>query len=263
VGAVEQTHIEVHVLSTRLGEEPGGWSEEHAHSDQAEDRFVAVLIREKAPELGHRNVSDGMEQTEELNLSLVKFEGFEVILFSSSSTNSQMRKYDIYDSNHVEFDFKIAIYFSWAIKRTEKDQHIAAQAAALFGAQARKKNVDVIFISSLASLPIHSKSNYGNYKLEAEHSMKMSGHAVVRPGTITSKHDADISSSLTQMLRYVTLARIFTYLSRKILIPTVEIECFAHKILNLVKNPQPCDINLIQNIVSLEEFSSRPRVILA
>jgi hypothetical protein len=192
----------------------------------------------------------------------LKFEGFEVILFSSSSTNSQMRKYDIYDSNHVEFDFKIAIYFSWAIKRTEKDQHIAAQAAALFGAQAKKKKVYVIFISSLASLPIHSKSNYGNYKLEAEHSMKMSGHAVVRPGTITSKHDADISSSLTQMLRYVTLARIFTYLSRKILIPTVGIECFSHEILNLVKNPQPCDINLIQNIVSLEEFSSitTPRI---
>ena len=186
----------------------------------------------------------------------LKFEGFEVILFSSSSTNSQMRKYNIYDSNHVEFDFKIAIYFSWAIKRTEKDQHMAAQAAALFGDQARKKNVYVIFISSLASLPIHSKSNYGNYKLEAEHSMKVSGHAVVRPGTITSKHDADISSSLTQMLRYVTLARIFTYLSRKILIPTVEIECFSHKILNLVKNPEPCDINLIQNIVSLEEFAS-------
>jgi hypothetical protein len=167
-----------------------------------------------------------------------------------------MRKYDIYDSKHVEFDFKIAIYFSWAIKRTEKDQHMAAQAAALFGAQARKKNVDVIFISSLASLPIHSKSNYGNYKLEAEHSMKVSGHAVVRPGTITSKHDSVMSSSLNQMLKHVTLARIFTYLSRKILIPTVGIECFSHEILKLVKNPQPCDINLIQNIVSLEEFAS-------
>lgn len=186
----------------------------------------------------------------------LKFEGFEVILFSSSSTNSQIRKYNIYDSNHVEFDFKIAIYFSWAIKRTEKDQHMAAQAAALFGAQARKKNVDVIFISSLASLPIHSRSNYGNYKLEAEHSMKVLGHAVVRPGTITSKHDFVMSSSLNQMLKHVTLARIFTYLSRKILIPTVGIECFSHKILNLVKNPQPCDINLIQNIVSLEEFAS-------
>lgn len=186
----------------------------------------------------------------------LKFEGFEVILFSSSSTNSQMRKYDIYDSNHVEFDFKIAIYFSWAIKRTEKDQHIAAQAAALFGAQARKKNVDVIFISSLASLPIHSKSNYGNYKLEAEHSMKVLGHAVVRPGTITSKNDSVISSSLNQMLKHVTLARIFTFLSRKILIPTVGIECFSHKILNLVQNPQSCDINLVQNIVSLEEFAS-------
>ena len=94
----------------------------------------------------------------------LKFEGFEVLLFSSSTTNSQIHKYDIYDSNHVEFDFKIAIYFSWAVKRNEKDQRMAAQAAALFGAHARKKNVDVIFISSLASLPIHARSNYGNYK---------------------------------------------------------------------------------------------------
>ena len=186
----------------------------------------------------------------------LEFEGYEVILFSSSPANSQIRKYDIYDSNHIEFDFKIAIYFSWAIERTEKDQHIAAQAASLFGEHARKRNVNVIFISSLASLPIHSKSNYGKYKLEAEKSMKLSGHAVVRPGTITSKHDSGMSSSFTQMLRYVKLARIFTHLSRKILIPTVGVEYFSHKILNLVKNPQPCDFNLIQNIVSLEEFAS-------
>ena len=59
-----------------------------------------------------------------------------------------------------------------------------------------------------------------------------------------------------QMLRYLTLARMFTYLSKKIFIPTVGIECFSLEILKLVKNPQPCDINLIQNIVSLEEFSS-------
>jgi hypothetical protein len=38
-----------------------------------------------------------------------------------------MRRYDIYDSNRVEFDFNIAIYFSWTIKRTQKDQHLAAQ----------------------------------------------------------------------------------------------------------------------------------------
>ena len=77
MGAVEQAHVECHVLSAGLGKKPCGWREEHSHSNQAENRFVAVLVREKAPELGHRNVSDGMEQTKELNLSLVKFEGFE------------------------------------------------------------------------------------------------------------------------------------------------------------------------------------------
>ena len=188
----------------------------------------------------------------------LELKDFDVKSFSSVLEHDSVYKYDIYDLSEFEFDFDVAIYFSWATCRNEKNQSLAAAAASNFAELARAQNVDVVFISSLASLPSGPKSHYGKYKFKAEQSMRLFGHTIFRPATIVSKSRMNFSSSVSELSKFRFSARLFSYLSEKFVVPLLEIETFSEEIIKEIRNTSHEEINLIQQIVTLESLIGVP-----
>jgi dTDP-4-dehydrorhamnose reductase len=188
----------------------------------------------------------------------LELQGYQVSVYSSQPLMSYERVYDIYNSieDLPRLNADVVVYFSWATSRDEKDQKVAAYAATRFAKHARLQNVDVIFISTLAALPRFSRSHYGNYKSEAEMAMRRYGHSILRPATVVSKSDPNFSSSMESFLQFEAMVRIFSYLTKKLLIPTVDIETFSSTLLALIGTTEPVEINLIQEVSIFENFAN-------
>jgi len=186
----------------------------------------------------------------------LELQGYQVSVYSSQPLMSYERVYDIYNSieDLPKLNADVVFYFSWATSRNEKDQKVAAYAATNFAKHARLQNVDVIFISTLAALPRFSRSHYGNYKSEAEIAMRRYGHSILRPATVVSKSVPNFSSSMKSFLQFGAIVRIFSYLTKKLLIPTVDIETFSSTLLTLIGTSGPVEINLIQEVSIFENF---------
>ena len=112
---------------------------------------------------------------------LLESNGIEVIRFSSDSNLGSDFTYDINLREHKVFEseFTTAVYFSWSRNRNFQQQEKSLEAAEKFAIDARNRGVEVIFVSTLASMPKDSKSFYGVCKLAAEKVMR--GDKASRP----------------------------------------------------------------------------------
>lgn len=190
-------------------------------------------------------------------ISRLHCENFEVSSYSSDPSVCIERFYDVHKGveNMPILDADIIVYFSWTQKRDERNQKAAAIAATRFAEHARSQGVDVIFISTLAALPQSHRSHYGNYKAEAEVSMRQNEHTIVRPSTIVSQGDPDFSSSMKSFFKLRGIVRFFLFFSERLVVPTVDIETFTSKVLSLIKDPLAIEVDLIDQILTLENFS--------
>jgi hypothetical protein len=190
-------------------------------------------------------------------ISRLRCENFEVSSYSSDPSVFIERFYDIHKGveNMPILDVDIVVYFSWTQQRDERNQKAAAIAATRFAEHARSQGVDVIFISTLAALPQSHRSHYGNYKAQAEVSMRQFEHAIVRPATIVSEGDLNFSSSMTSFLKLRRIVRFFLFFSERLFVPTVDIETFNSKVVSLIKDPLAIEVDLIDNIPTMENFS--------
>jgi hypothetical protein len=190
-------------------------------------------------------------------ISRLHCEDFDVSSYSSDPSVNAECFYNIHDcvKNMPILDADIVVYFSWTSKRDEKSQKTAAVAATRFAEYTRSQGVDVIFVSTLAALPQSHRSHYGNYKAKAENAMRQNGHSVVRPATIVSEADLRFSSSLKSFLELRRIVRLFLFFSERLVVPTVDIETFTSKILSLIKDPLAIEVNLIDNMSTMEHFA--------
>lgn len=191
---------------------------------------------------------------------VLRSNGIDVISFSSDPNLGSDFKYDINSQVHNVFNsqFATAVYFSWSRSRDFQQQENSAKAAVKFALDARHRGVEVIFISSLATLPHDSKSFYGICKLSAEIVMRDQGHSIVRPATVVSIGDTSFSNSLDQLNRLQSLVKIFTLFSKILYVPTVEVNVLSETIQDIIKGSKQTEINLIQSIDVLEAIVNIP-----
>jgi len=182
---------------------------------------------------------------------------YEVIHYSSKPKNNSVLLYDIFDNERFVFDSRIqvAIYFSWDSKRRKSNQIYSAEAALRFGKIADSVGVKVIFISSLAALPVSKKSNYGNNKLLAEGAFRNSNHTIIRPATIVSGVDNRFSSSLYALTKAKPIVRLLSLFSGNLLVPIIDVDIFTAEIMKEISNPTRHEWNLIQEVRSLNEIA--------
>jgi dTDP-4-dehydrorhamnose reductase len=168
--------------------------------------------------------------------------------------------YDINSQEHNVFnsEFTTAVYFSWSRNRDLQQQEKSLEAAEKFASGARRRGVEVIFVSTLAALPKDSKSFYGVCKLAAEIAMRDQGHSIVRPATVISGSDTSFSNSLDQLNRLQGLVKIFTLFSKRLYVPTVDVSVLSETILDIIKSSKQTEINLIQSINVLEAIMNIP-----
>lgn len=204
----------------------------------------------------------GARSTSAIHLGrLLELKGIKVFRFSSDPRLGTEFNYDINSQAHniFNFEFTTAVYFAWSINRDLDSQRKAADAAVKFACDAKDRNIDVIFISSLASLPNNSKSFYGVCKREAEIAMRNNGHSIVRPATVISSSDKSFSKSLDHLIRLRSVVRVFTFFSKRLYVPTVDVAFLSESILGMIENPIITEIDLIQNIEAIETIIDIPR----
>lgn len=188
-------------------------------------------------------------------VDVLKKENFNIETYSSSEQIGSKFRFDIYESRIPDLACDYAIYFSWAKKRNQKDQKAAARKAQDFAKAAQRHGVKVIFISSLASLPNNNQSFYGSSKRVAELSMIEHGHMVVRPGTIISSKDPEMSSAMQQLQKFHLFTWVYSRLSERVLVPLVSVEAFSSCLLDLIRNYEAGELNLYQEVKTLENLS--------
>ena len=191
---------------------------------------------------------------------LLESNGIEVIRFSSGSNLGSDFTYDINLREHKVFEseFTTAVYFSWSRNRNFQQQEKSLEAAEKFAIDARNRGVEVIFVSTLASMPKDSKSFYGVCKLAAEKVMRDHGHSIVRPATVVSGTNTSFSNSLDQLYRLRSLVKIFTLFSKRLYVPTVDVSVLSETILDVIESSKQTEISLIQTIDVLEAIVNIP-----
>jgi len=187
-------------------------------------------------------------------VNFLKKENFAVETYSSSEQIESEFRFNLYESHIPPLTCQYAIYFSWAKNRSQYDQKVAERKAIDFARVARQQGVKVIFISSLASLPTRNQSFYGLSKRFAELEMIKHGHVVVRPGTIVSSADPELSSAMQQLSNYHNFIWIFSRFSERVLVPLIGIEAFSSYLLNLINNYEVGEFNLFDDVKSLENL---------
>jgi hypothetical protein len=188
-------------------------------------------------------------------VEVLKRENFAVKTYSSSEQIGSEFRFNLYESHIPTLACDYAIYFSWAKNRNQKDQKAAERKALDFARVAQQQGVKVIFISSLASLPSRNKSFYGSSKRAVELGMIAHGHTVIRPGTIISTKDPEMSSAMQQLHKYRTFVWIYARLSERVLVPLIGIEAFSSCLLNLIKNYKVEELNLFEEVKTLENLA--------
>lgn len=177
------------------------------------------------------------------------------LVTSYTSKSNSEHYYNLYHPNNLCFNFDCAIYFSWATDRTKKGQYISALAASEFARLARANNVEVVFISSLAALPIGRKSYYGIAKKSAEEAMRNYGHSIVRPATVLSNDQESISSAFGELFKKRLLVSFFSYFSKELNVPTTNVNRVIKTLNHCVDESGPFEVNLIDNIVNLVQLA--------
>ena len=186
---------------------------------------------------------------------VLKSENFAVETYSSSKQLGSEFRFDLYESKIPTLNCDYAIYFSWSKIRNQRDQKAAELKALDFAMGAQRQGVRVIFISSLASLPKENQSVYGSSKRVAELGMIKHGHSVVRPGTILSSKDPELSSAMLQLQKYRSFVWLYCRVSEKILVPLIGVEAFSAGLLNLIRNFEVGEVNLVDEVKALENLA--------
>ena len=188
-------------------------------------------------------------------VNILKKENFTVETYSSSEPIESEFRFNLYDSQIPFLTCEYAIYFSWAKNRSQNDQSAAERKATDFARVARQQGVKVIFISSLASLPNRNQSFYGLSKRVAELEMIRHGHVVVRPGTIISSVDPELSYAMKQLTKFRNFVWIYSRLSERVLVPLIGVEAFSSCLINLINNYEAGESNLFDDVRSLENLA--------